>query len=423
MIFPLKVFQIPYGPRSLELKIPPVHWGEILVSRLETERFHWEDFQAAVGQPLDSPGLDEFLEGCRSLLILVNDETRPTPTGRVLEALWPRISGLNFKILVATGTHRPSRDENLERIFHPHWPELRGRILFHDSRQEGGMIFLGTTFRGTRVLLNSQIMMADRVLAIGSVEPHYFAGYTGGRKLIVPGIAAYSTIVSNHSLAMEPGAQPLRLVGNPLHEDLMEATQFLTMPPIFSIQLVLTPDHIPAAVFAGSLLKSFLEATRKADEVFTVPFREKADILVSVALPPMDLDLYQSQKPIEHGKLALKEDGILILVMPCAQGAGPGEFQELLSQTGEYDQARRLLYQPYRLGFHRISRNLRFVSEGGEIWGITGLDPAFLSRTFLRPKPTLQCAVDEAIARKGPRAKVNILLNASLCVPKQEVFH
>ena len=75
------------------------------------------------------------------------------------------------------------------------------------------MIFLGTTFRGTRVLLNPQIMMADRVLAIGSVEPHYFAGYTGGRKLIVPGMAAYSTIVANHSLAMEPGAQPLQPVG------------------------------------------------------------------------------------------------------------------------------------------------------------------------------------------------------------------
>jgi lactate racemase len=418
----LKNLKIPYGPKSLELKIPPVHWGEILVSSLETKPFHPKDFHTALEQPLDSPGLNEFLDGCRSLLILVNDETRPTPTGQVLEALWPLISKLNLKILVATGTHWPSRDENMERIFHPLWPELRGKVLYHDSRQEGGMIFLGTTFRGTRVLLNSQIMMADRVLAIGSVEPHYFAGYTGGRKLIVPGIAAYSTIVSNHSLAMEPGAQPLRLLGNPLHEDLMESLQFLTMPPIFSIQLVLTPDHVPAAVFAGSLLKSFLEATRKADEIFTVPFREKADILVSVALPPMDLDLYQSQKPIEHGKLALKEDGILILVMPCGQGAGPGEFQELLSQTGEFDQARRLLYQPYRLGFHRISRNLRFISEGGEIWGITDLEPAFLSRTFIRPKPSLQAAIDEAIARKGPNARVNILLNASLCVPKQKGF-
>jgi lactate racemase len=418
----VKRLKIPYGSQSLELEIPPAHWGELLAPGTE-DNPRSQDLQAALEQPLDSPELDDFLNGCRSLLILVNDETRPTPTGRVLEGLWPRISGLNFKILVATGTHRPSREENLEKMFHPLWPELRGKVLFHDSRQEGTMIFLGTTFRGTRVLLNSQIMLADRVLAIGSVEPHYFAGYTGGRKLIVPGIAAYSTIVSNHSLAMDPGAQPLKLLGNPLHEDLMEALQFLTMPPIFSIQLVLTPDHSVAAVFAGSLLKSFLEATRKADEVFTVPFREKADILVSVALPPMDLDLYQSQKPIEHGKLALKEDGILILVMPCGQGGGPGDFQDLLSQTGEFEQARRLLFQPYRLGFHRISRNLRFVSEGGEIWGITDLDPAFLSRTFVRPKPALQAAVDEAIARKGPRARVNILMNASLCVPKQEVFH
>ena len=415
----MKTFSIPYGPQTLELKIPPVHWGELLAASPGKSSLQAGDFQEALEQPLDSPGLGEFLDGCRSLLILVNDETRPTPTGRVLEALWPRIRDLNFKILVATGTHRASRPENLERIFSPLGPELRKKILFHDSRQEGGMIFLGTTFRGTRVLLNSQIMMADRVLAIGSVEPHYFAGYTGGRKLIVPGIAAYSTIVANHSLALEPGSQPLRLLGNPVHEDLMEALRFLTVPPIFSVQLVLTPTHDVAAVFAGSLLKSFLEATRRADEIFTVPFREKADILVSVAQPPMDLDLYQSQKPIEHGKLALKEDGILILVMPCRQGAGPEEFQELLGRTGDFDQARRLLDQPYRLGFHRVSRNLRFVAEGGEIWGVTDLDPAFLARTFIRSQPSLQAAVDEAIARKGPNAKVNILLNASLCVPKQ----
>ncbi len=418
----MRTFQIPYGQRTLDLQIPPGHWGDLLSPATSSPAGPATVFQAALEHPLDLPRLEEFLAGCRSLLILVNDETRPTPTGRVLEVLWPRIAGLNFTILVATGTHQASRPENLEKIFSPLWPEVREKVLFHDSRQEGGMIFLGTTFRGTRVLLNPHVMMADRVLAIGSVEPHYFAGYTGGRKLIVPGIAGYSTIVANHSLALEPGSQPLRLLGNPVHEDLMEALQLLTMPPIFSVQLVLTPDHEVAGVFAGSLLKSFLAATRQADEVFTVPFREKSAILVSVALPPLDLDLYQSQKPIEHGKLALKEDGILILVMPCRQGAGPSDFQELLSRTGDFDQARRLLDQPYRLGFHRVSRNLRFVADGGEIWGVTDLDPAFLSRTFIRPKPSLQAAVDEAIAVKGPQAKVNILLNASLCVPKQKGF-
>lgn len=416
----MPVFQIPYGKTSLDLNIPPGHWGELLSPLPGKSSLTPPDFQSSFKNPLDSPALEAFLQGCRSLLILVNDETRPTPTGRVLEALWPWIADLNFTVLVATGTHRASRPQSLERLFSPLWAQIRERVCFHDSRQEGGMIFLGTTFRGTRVLLNSRIMMADRVLAIGSVEPHYFAGYTGGRKLIVPGIAAYSTIVANHALALEPGSQPLRLLGNPVHEDLMEALQYLTMPPIFSIQLVLTPDHEVAGVYGGSLLKSFLAATRQADEVFTVPFREKSDILVSVALPPMDLDLYQSQKPIEHGKLALKEDGILILVMPCLQGAGPAEFQELLSRTGDFDQARLLLNQPYRLGFHRVSRNLRFVADGGEIWGVTELDPDFLAHTFIRPRTSLQKAVDEALAVKGPGARVNILLNASLCVPKQK---
>lgn len=414
----MKPIRVPYGREERTLQLPAENRGEVL-RPVAVDPLPWaEGLQAALGRPFDSPRLESFLEGCRSLLILVNDESRPTPSGRVLEAIWPQIARLNFRILVAGGTHAPCRPENLANLFRPLGAELEGKVLFHDSRREGSMIYLGTTWRGTRVLLNPQIMMADRLLAIGSVEPHYFAGYTGGRKLIVPGLAAYSTIVANHAQALEPGAQPLKLLGNPVHEDLMEAVQFLTMPPVFSVQLVLTPDHELAAAATGSLLKSFLEAARRADQVFTAPFRDRADILVAVAQPPMDLDLYQSQKPIEHGKLALKSDGILILVMPCRQGAGPPEFQDLLRQTGDFDQARRLLEQPYRLGFHRIARNLRFIAEGGQVWGITDLDPAFLSRTFIQPKDSLQAAVDEALACKGPGARVSILYNASLCVPK-----
>ena len=222
---------------------------------------------------------------------------------------------------------------------------------------------------------------------------------------------------------MESGALPLRLLGNPVHEDLMEAVQYLTVPPIFSIQLVLTPEHKLFGAFAGTLTRSFLDAVLKAEEAFSVPFREKSDILLSVTRPPLDLDLYQSQKPIEHGKLALKNDGILILVMPCRQGAGPSDFQELLRQTGDPDKARLMLYQPYTLGFHRILRNVRFLQEGGAIWGVTDLDPGFLSQTFIQPKEGLQPALDQAIAIKGPRAKVSILINAGLCVPKQQVYH
>lgn len=418
----MKTISIPYGKDTVPLKIPEEHWGELLSPRKVPSISLERGLKEALANPLDSSSLPEFLMGCRSLMILVNDETRPTPSGAVLEYLWPEISRFTLKILVATGTHKKSSEAGCQTIFGALWPEVKDRVQFHDCRQEGGMIFLGETSRGTRMLINQEIMMADRLLVIGSVEPHYFAGYTGGRKVILPGVAAYSSIVSNHSLAMDLNAQPLRLEGNPVHEDQEEALRLLAIPPIFSLMLVLNPEHNLVAAYGGSIQETLRVAAQKADEVFTLPFREKADILISVALPPLDIDLYQSQKPIEHGRMALKEDGILILVMPCSQGPGPLEFQKIMVHAGDPGKARLLIYQPYRLGFHRITRTLKFLEQGGRIWGVTDLDPNFLSQTFIRPLPSLQEAVDQALSLKGQGAKVNVLLNASLCVPKQNKF-
>ena len=415
----MKSIDIPYGQTEISVQIPEPNWGEMLSPGEIQPREMAEVLKQALENPVEAPPLAEFLTGCHALLIVVNDETRPTPTGAVLEALWPLIGALPFKILVATGTHKNSTEAGCRRMFGRFWPDLAGRVIFHDCRQERGMIFLGETSRGTRVLINQEVMMADRLLVIGSIEPHYFAGYTGGRKAILPGVAAYSSIVANHSLAMESGSQPLRLAGNPVHEDSEEALRLMTVPPVYSLMLILTPGHEPYAALAGSIQQTMILGAEKADEVFTIPFKEKSDILIAVARPPLDLDLYQSQKPIEHGKMALKEDGILILVMPCLQGVGSPEFQELMLQTGDPARARALLYQPYRLGHHRITRNLKFLQQGGQIWGITDLNPAFLIQTYIRPRPSLQQAVEAALEQKGPKARINVLMNASLCVPKQ----
>jgi lactate racemase len=410
---------IPYGDKALPLKIPEEHWGELLVPREVLPVSLPNGLKEAINNPLDCPPLDDFLKGSRSLLIVVNDETRPTPTGQILELLWSELASFPIKIMVAAGTHQPSSEEGCRRIFGPLWSIVKDYVFFHDSREERGMVFLGETSRGTRVVINQQIMMADRLLVIGSVEPHYFAGYTGGRKAIVPGMAAFSSIVANHSLAMDMNARPLRLAGNPVHEDLEEALCLLPVPPIFSLMLVLTPKHQLYAAYSGSIHETLTAGALKADEVFSIPFQQKADIVISVVYPPLDIDLYQSQKPIEHGKMALKEDGILILVMPCPQGPGSPDFQQLMLQSGDPEKARLLLYQPYSLGHHRLIRNLKFLEEGGQVWGITGLDPNFLSQTFIRPLPSLQEAVDKALVQKGRDAKVHVLLNAGLCVPRQ----
>ncbi|MEW6188335.1 MAG: nickel-dependent lactate racemase [Thermodesulfobacteriota bacterium] len=416
----MPTFSIPYGTQFLPLRIPESHWGEMLLPRGGHSLPFAATIQEAVNHPLQLPNLEGFLQGCRSLTVVINDQTRPTPSAKVLECLWPEIAPCLKRILVATGTHLPAGEESSQMLFGDLWTKVTALVRYHDCRKEKEMVYLGETSRGTRVLINQEIMMADRLLVIGSVEPHYFCGYTGGRKGIVPGLAAYSTIVANHSLALDLEAQPLRLQGNPVHEDLEEALQLLTMPPVFSLMLVQTAENDLYAAYGGSLQQTLFPAARKADEIYAIPFTEKADILVSVVFPPLDLDLYQCQKPIEHGKMALKEDGILILVMACPQGPGPKDFQDLLLETGDSKKARLLLYQPYQLGFHRIIRNIKFLEQGGEVWGITGVDEGLLSRTFIRPMPSLQEAVDKAISLKGKSARVHILLNSALGVPKNQ---
>jgi nickel-dependent lactate racemase len=409
---------LPYGDTLLPLTLPEENFGELLQPPAVQAVSFREGLGQALDHPLETTGLEEFLRDGRSLILVINDETRPTPTGRVLESLYPMISARLKKVLVATGTHGKGSEDGMGRILGEFWPRLRPITVFHDCRREREMVYLGETSRGTPVRINQEVMMADRILVVGSVEPHYFSGYTGGRKAVVPGLAAYSTIVANHSLAMDPLAGPLRLAGNPVHEDLEEALGLLTVPPVFSIMLVLTPRRDLYAAFAGSLRQTLLRAAEKADEVYTVPFRQKGDVVIAVVFPPLDRDLYQSQKPIEHAKMALKEDGIIILLMACPQGAGNEEFQRLMLETGDPEKVRHLLYGPYRLGHHRLIRNVRFLQQGGRVFGVTQLDPAFLSRTFIRPMAGLQEALDTALEIKGKKALVHVLMDAGHFIPK-----
>ena len=179
------------------------------------------------------------------------------------------------------------------------------------------MVLLGSSKNGTEMAVNEIAVNADRLVIITSVEPHYFAGYTGGRKSFLPGVASYQTIEQNHKLAMRSEAQAIALDGNPVHEDMMDALKVVKERRIFSIQVVLDRHQHVYKVAAGDLHASFEQAVRWANEVFSVKIKQKADVVVSIAQYPMDVDLYQSQKALDNGKWALKEGGTIILVSKC----------------------------------------------------------------------------------------------------------
>ncbi|MCL1984094.1 MAG: nickel-dependent lactate racemase, partial [Methanomassiliicoccaceae archaeon] len=257
---------------------------------------------------------------------------------------------------------------------------------------------------------------ADRLVIITSVEPHYFAGYTGGRKSFLPGVASYRTVEQNHKLAMKMEAQSLVLDGNPVHEDMMDALEVVKGKQIFSIQMVLDRHQNIYKVAAGELNEAFSTAVEWANEVFSVPVPEKADLVISVAPYPMDVDLYQSQKALDNGKWALKEGGKILMVAKCREGVGHPTFLQQLSSSNDPKAVLENLGKEYKLGYHKAAK-MAEIMVWADVWAVTDLDKKLISSANMRPFDSVSDAVAEAFT-ENPDQRVIILMDGSVTIPK-----
>lgn len=379
------------------------------------------DPDAVIGDSIDHPmgygSMAEFLEGGKDVVFIVNDGTRPTPTAKVLDALSKRMDLRSARYLIATGTHRDMTQEEYSFVFGSNYETLKDRIFCHDAKKSE-CVNLGMSKNGTPMEVNKMAVDADRLVIITSVEPHYFAGYTGGRKSFLPGVASYRTVEANHRLAMTSAAQSLALEGNPVHEDMMDALEVIKGKKIFSIQLVLDRHQNIYKAVSGDLNQAFHEAIGYANEVFSVPIPEKADVVISVAPYPMDVDLYQSQKALDNGKWALKEGGAIIMVSKCREGIGSDTFLKQLSSSSDPRQVLENIKAEYKLGYHKAAK-MAEIATWASIWAVTDLDPKLLSGANIRPFPTVQAAVDQALKDK-PSARIMVLMDGSVTIPRLE---
>jgi len=407
---------IPYREKTITLTIPGHHSVTVLeprrVKRGETQPMLQQSLKSAHG----SRSFRDFLDTDEKILCVVNDATRPTPTAEILSYLEDYLPGLLVAFIVATGTHRPPSEDEMVQIFGPGLDALRERILIHRCRDEASLFFAGRTSFGNEIYFNRALREFSKVLIITSVEPHYFAGYTGGRKSLNPGLAGEMTVVFNHGLALSPQAEACALDDNPVHMDIMESMSFLHND-IFAIETVLDRDHSIYSIEAGDLFLSFDAAVAKADEVFCIDIGERYDIVITVTTFPLDIDLYQSQKSIENGRLALKEGGILIFVSACRKGTGPRDYMDIMTSAGNVDDTLKIVSEGYRFGYHKAGK-LAQMMKWAEIWGVTDLDGEILSSIFIRPFSSVQEAVSCALQKKGRSATVCVLLDGSHLVPR-----
>ncbi|MGC9315207.1 MAG: nickel-dependent lactate racemase [bacterium] len=408
--------KIPFAGGFQIVEVPDECVGGILHANEVPIGDETEAIKKSVDTPRGSPPLSKFLARAGLTLIVVNDGMRATPTPLVLDVILPYLQNTDYTFIVATGSHRAPNEDELLMIFGDHLEKLRERIVIHDSRSAKDMVTIGFARQGYPIRVNRKVLEADRLITINSVEPHFFAGFTGGRKSILPGVSAYETIEDNHSYAMSPASKPLALEGNPVHEGMVDAVRFLSRKPIFSIQAVTDKDGRLYAVESGDITASFEASVVKAREVFCLDIERKFDIVVAVAPFPFDADLYQLQKPLEHARLALNEGGHLILVSECRDGIGPDVFHRLMSACRTKEEMLLEIARGYKLGYHKVIK-LIDAWKKHRICAVTNLDDDTLRTALIEPAESVQSALDRALQEQGQDTKILFLMQASITVP------
>jgi len=298
-----------------------------------------------------------------SSLLVINDHYRSTPSVQILRAIYD-LYGTAHKIggiAIATGTHIAPNNEQIEILTRGYHKKLNCPLYIHDSKSEN-LRYIGTSTRGTKFRLNPVIFDYEYIIAINGVEPHYFAGYTGGIKSLVPGLAAYDTVVSNHSWALDEDSYPTSLDKNPVQLDLWEATKFIDQK-LIGLQMVNIHNDI-YHLSIGDLRTSFNQAVKFSKIIYTQKVEEKVDVIVSVVYPPLDDNLYQAQKGIENTRSVLKTGGEMILFSLCEGGIGSDAFYDTICAFDNADDViSSIKREEYKFGDHKVMKFATLVNN------------------------------------------------------------
>ena len=334
-----------YGKQGLPVELSD-DWDVTVLAKKRMPVF--EDPQggiaAAFAAPVGSGSLDSEAAGCATACILICDVTRPVPNRLVLRPLVERLLGAgmdpqNITILVATGLHRPNEGEELAELIGDLWVLEHAKVSNHFARRDEEHAFLGTTRQGIPVRIDMRFVEADLRIAVGLVEPHFMAGWSGGRKLVVPGAAHADTITAFHCARMlgHPRAATCALEGNPLHEAQREALRMLGKA--LAVNLVIDEARSLSFASFGGIEESHSAAVAFADPYFRVSVpRRFSVVLTSAAGFPLDANFYQTVKGMVCGASILALEGDLFVVSECSEGFGSGDFrrsQQRLRRLGK----------------------------------------------------------------------------------------
>ncbi len=401
-----------YCDNNVDITLP--ERGNVVVYDLPSRRLHRLPASHWLNTGVVPIGLREFLASSQRLVVVVNDSHRPTPTAKILDRLKHDLEFDATRFLVATGLHSPKSSAPREKLFGD--LPIAQNVIVHDAYDPSELCSFGDG--KDAVHLNKVLEWCDSILIIGSVEPHYFAGFTGGRKIILPGCASFADVERNHALAVQTGSQPLARQGNQVWEDIQNRTRVLDSKNRYAIQVVC--DHEGNLFFAshGDWDQSYDQACDFVIASYAFDVTEKYDIVISVVYPPLDRNLYQLQKSYENVAAAVHDGGTILLISACVDGVGDDRFLKIaksLSQTGEMSGAGN---EALIMGIHKVRRTIA-LAKRVDLVLCSNLDSLLLDHLPIAPRSDVQAAINELVSKYGDNCRIAVVLDAA----SQVLYH
>jgi nickel-dependent lactate racemase len=414
-----------YGKTGMEVEVPDRNLvGPLGLRPVEPLADPAGKLAAALARPIGSAPLVELARGRKSACVLICDITRPVPNELLLRQILPTLErgGIpreNILILIATGLHRPNEGDELVELV---GAEIAAnyRVENHDGRNLSEHANLGMSPRGVPVWIDRRYVEADLKIATGLIEPHLMAGYSGGRKLICPGIAALETVQCWHGPAFleHPRADCGILEGNPVHE---ENTRIARMAGCdFIVNVSLDNDRRVTSLVAGDMEAAFAKGVEFVESVCKAPVPEACDVVVtSSAGYPLDTTFYQAIKGLTGVLPIVKQGGTIVIAAALDQGIGSPEFRSLFTENADLDTfMRRIMGKDYfvldqwqleKLGHVCRKARPRFVTQG--------LNPATMKGLFVDSVPSVEQAIAEALTEYGPNARIAVVPKGPYVLP------
>ena len=409
-----------FGKQQVPVNVPDENLLAVLKpNEVEVGLTGEAEVRRALQEPIGSKRLSEIVQPGEKVVIITSDITRPIPSKTVLPPVIEELTTAGCKleditVVLALGSHRKHTEDEKKYLV---GDALYEKIKVVDSDPKD-CVHLGTTKLGTPVDIFRTVAEADRLICMGNIEYHYFAGYSGGAKAVMPGVSTRDAIQSNHSRMVLPTAKAGALEGNPVREDIDSVAEFVKID--FIVNVVLDEKKNIIKAVAGHYIDAHREGCKFLDKLYKIRIPQRADIVVvSAGGYPKDINIYQAQKALDNARHAVKDGGIIVWIASAKEGLGEGVFEKWMTTSPSSHFMVEEIQRNFQLGGHKAAA-IGMVLDNSRIFIVSDLEKEFLQKIFFEPYNSAQEAVDAAFAALGKDAKVIVMPYGGSTLPAEE---